>query len=88
MRECERRTPPSVGRTRALECAARADIASASNPLALCAAQAQLIPMVVESHAEERGEAANDYLDGLRQGLKFVTEQIDAAAERPCPPRR
>ena len=55
---------------------------------ALRAAWAQLIPMVVESHADERREATNDYLDGLRQGLKFVAEQIDAAAERPCPPRR
>ncbi len=42
----------------------------------------------MESHADERREATNDYLDGLRQGLKFVIEQIDAAAERPCAPRR
>ncbi|ENE1252538.1 hypothetical protein ABM187_002739 [Stenotrophomonas maltophilia] len=88
VRECERRIAKSDGRTRALECAMRAVVASASNPSALRAAWAQLIPMVVETHADERGEAANDYLDGLRQGLKFVTEQIEAAAERPCPPRR
>ncbi len=88
VRECERRIAKSDGRTRALECAIRAVVDNVSNPSALRAAWAQLIPMALENHAEERGEAANDYVDGLRQGLKFVTEQIDAAAERPCPPRR
>ncbi|EKT4097498.1 hypothetical protein QEG32_002100 [Stenotrophomonas maltophilia] len=88
VRECERRIAKSDGQTKALEYAMRAVIASASNPSALRAAWAQLIPMIVQGHTHERGEAASDYLDGLRQGLQFVTEQIDAAAERPCPPRR
>lgn len=67
MRECERRIPQSEGRTRALECAARAIVASTYNPSASRAAWAQLISMVVEkNHADERGEASSDYLDGLR----------------------
>ncbi len=88
VRECERRIAISDGRTRALEHAVTAALANCSDPAAMRAAWAQLSAMITESNANDRSGAASGYLEGLRQGLEFVTMQIDATQEPACPARR
>lgn len=80
VQECERRLAVSEGRVAALEFAVKALIASAANPSPVPLRWAQVMPIIVEDHVPTRAGHDEDFLQGLRHGLGFVTEQIEALA--------
>ncbi|HDS1083299.1 TPA: hypothetical protein QDZ62_001142 [Stenotrophomonas maltophilia] len=76
--ECERRLSNAEGKTNALEYAVRASVASSANPTAVRVAWAHLMPMIVDNHVPPQPGSNAAFLLGLRHGLRFVAEQIDA----------
>ena len=76
--ECERRLSNAEGKSSALEYAVRALVASSANPTAVRLAWAHLMPMIVDNHVPPQPGSNADFLLGLRHGLRFVAEQIDA----------
>ncbi len=47
-------------------------------PTAVLVAWAHLMPMIVDNHVPPQPGSNADFLLGLRHGLRFVAEQIDA----------